>query len=75
MSKMKITNIELRWSLHDPTRHWVYADLINSDGSLAISATIEYILRVAHERGYEVENIGKFNNKSRPIIIEAKEKG
>lgn len=73
MSKMKITNIELRWRASDPEHSWVYADLIHADGSLAISGTIQYILKAAHERGYEVENIGKFNNKSRPLIGEKKE--
>lgn len=45
--------------------HLVYAELHDDEG-LVVSATIDYILQVAEERGYEIEGV---RNTSRRILL------
>lgn len=41
----------------DDRRDWVYASLVDEDGHLVISATLEYILAATKERNYQVTNL------------------
>ncbi len=51
---MKITNVysKVRGGVED-----VYARLVDDDGSLVVSATLQYILRAVDMRGYHVDNV------------------
>lgn len=36
-------------------------DLINGDGSLILSGNVDWVQRLANERGYEIENYAEAN--------------
>lgn len=55
---MRITNIHLAGNEDGHLKpDVIYAELVRDDGSIAISATLEWILTAIRDRGYEVEGV------------------
>ncbi len=55
MREYKITSV--RKDRQDGREHITLADLVNDEGQIVVSGTLEHVVRLCEERGYNVSNL------------------
>lgn len=54
----------------DDRRQFIYAELLDEKGNTVISASLEYIIVAALDRGYKIDNLDELHDKLRNFFAE-----